>query len=517
MQPNIPSEIPQSSIEGTLFELTARGKKDTFFVNDDPSSTYMANPRYNPCIPFLEERRTIVPLNSQQFGGSFEIEIDSYGDVLTYCSLLISLPSWIPPLPIVNGGEFTDPSIVNNLYWITDLSGISYGYCKNIGYMLFENIQVYQDQILIQEWSGDGLFVEQSTEGSWNSSNLDTQLSGGSEPAGFNVDRLLAQRATPSLLRINIPLPGLNLAGGVDSENGGFPLCSMPGQTFRIKCKLRKLENLVQSSHSSSLAIKPTPWNTVFKYNIQNTITNTMSTTEYQFTSLQKSLIGQPTILLETSQAYLPPDIRQKIQYTPKWIIPFRQQYQNSFTIGPNDYKSFDSDNIPAITRRLDSRHITERLQWFFRTKDAIYMNRLSDFTDPSGFADDTIGMEGNGREFYNQIKLVIAGKDREHLFGPAVWRNITSFAKDEIDTGYLFGEMRWNLGDLWEKERPVSKLPEGGVNFTTAFRPTLYIQLADIPVSISTGMKEAELHVLCEAWNMYVIENGRGRMMFAN
>jgi hypothetical protein len=125
--------------------------------------------------------------------------------------------------------------------------------------------------------------------------------------------------------------------------------------------------------------------------------------------------------------------------------------------------------------------------------------------------------MEGNGREFYNQIKLIIAGRDREHLFGPGVWRNMVSLAKDEIDTGYLFGEMRWNLGDLWERERPVSRLPEGGVNFSTADRPTLYIQLADIPVSKVSGIKEAELRVFCEAWNMYVIEGGRGRMMFAN
>jgi hypothetical protein len=517
MQPNIASEIPQSSIEGALFELMARGKKDVFFVKDAESSTFIANPRYKPCIPFLEERRTIVPLNAQNFGSSFEVEIDSYGDIMTYCGLLIDLPSWYPPLPVSQNpsGQQIDPSIVNNLYWITDMSGQSYGYCRNIGYMLFENIQVYQDQILIQEWSGDGLFVEQSTEGSWNSSNLGSQISGGVEL--ISPARALAQRATPTQLRITIPMPGIDLAQG----SSGFPLCSVPGQTFRIKCRLRKLEDLVESTHDASsmtTLIKPAPWTVpLFKYNLQTSMTSTTSTVEYTFAPLQRDQISRPTILLETVQAYIPQELRDKIQHKPRWIIPFRQQYENRFTIGANDYKPFDSGNIPAISRRLDGRHITERLQWFFRTKDAVYMNRLSDFTDPSGYADDTIGMEGNGREFYNQIKLIIAGRDREHLFGPGVWRNMVSLAKDEIDTGYLFGEMRWNLGDLWERERPVSRLPEGGVNFSTADRPTLYIQLADIPVSKVSGIKEAELRVFCEAWNMYVIEGGRGRMMFAN
>ena len=126
--------IPQSSLQGGIFELVARGRKDTYFVTDSETSVLPFNSRYESSTPYLKERRTTVPLNAPQFGNTFEIELDKYGDVLLECNLLIDLPSWLPPLPMVQpsiaGTQPAPPYQANSTYWVKDASGYSYGYTR---------------------------------------------------------------------------------------------------------------------------------------------------------------------------------------------------------------------------------------------------------------------------------------------------------------------------------------------------------------------------------------------------
>ena len=58
---------------------------------------------------------------------------------------------------------------------------------------------------------------------------------------------------------------------------------------------------------------------------------------------------------------------------------------------------------------------------------------------------------------------------------------------------------------------------PEGTVNFTTADRPTIHIQLANIVRNVYLGQRKAEMRVYVESWNVYEVVNGRGRLMFAS
>ena len=142
--------------------------------------------------------------------------------------------------------------------------------------------------------------------------------------------------------------------------------------------------------------------------------------------------------------------------------------------------------------------------------QQALDRNNYTDVYDPA--SPDT--------QFYNGIKLVIAGKDREFLFGAQVWQDIMAYAKDENDSGYNIGEFRWNLGDLYSDIRPYSRVPNGTVNFTSADRPTLYVQLNNVPFLPSSGssrQRKTELRVFMEGWNVYEIERGRGRLLFAN
>jgi hypothetical protein len=482
------SIIPQSSLQGSLFELIARGKKDTYFVKDGDTSVMPFGNAYAPTSPLLQERRTIVPLNNTQFGNSCEAEIDAYGDILTECNILITLPTWLPPLPLQLGGATYPPQDANSTYWIKDTDGYSYGYTPYIGYFLFERIQLYQDSALIAEWSGDMLFGLGATEGSWNTTYLDSQYLGGVDVG--NPVRSIAYRATPGTLRLGIPLPGCQTPG-----DGGFPLCCAPTQNFRIRMKLRKLEDLVTSDNPMN---KPSPWLNTFQYDL--------SGGTYTFPAVPRAAMGTPTILLETVQAYINPDRRRELQES-KQSIPFRRPFENIFTFGEADYVALDVSSIAASVRRLDARHPVERVVFFFRTQNALDRNEYTDLLDPS--ANDT--------QFYNDIKLIIAGRDREHDYGPLVWQNLQSFAKDEIDSGYNIGEFRWNLGDMYNQVRPFSRVPNGTVNFTTADRPTLYVQLNNVPPQTGTGQRKTELRVFMEGWNVYEFNEGRCRLLFAN
>jgi hypothetical protein len=495
--------INQSSGQGALFELVARGIKDNYFVKDTKDSIFPYDARYGSSLHHLAERRTTVPLTRTNFGGTFEVEIDTFGDILTECALEIDLPTWLPPLPIELNGQPTNPSVANGLYPITtaDQAATSYGYVNGVGYFLFESIQFFQDQFLIQEWSGDQLYIKQQTEGSWNSSYL------AQNNAGISLDgmdnRNIQLRATPNHLRIYLPLPGMQCP-----KDPGFPLIALPSQTFRIKGTLRKLENLVVCSDPT--IYKPAPWN-VPQFSIA------YPTSAYTFAPKPLIDIGQPTILLSTVQHYINPEDQEEIR-TKSIQIPFRKQFENRFTFGELDYIPLDKGGGAVATRYIDGRHPAERLLWFFRNQNAVDQNRLdyiqNDYFDRNPITATQPYTVPYGGYAYG-IKLNIAGKEREDLHNPSLWNQMVPFTKHE-KYSYV-GSMMWSTGDNYGTVYPAPRVPEGTVNFTTADRPTMYIQLANITSNIILGQRKAEFRVYVESWNVYEIANGRGRILFAN
>ena len=500
------TSINPSSGQGALFELVARGVKVAYFVKDSKESVFPYDARYDSSAHHVYERKTIVPINQTKFGNTFEVEIDSYGDIMTECALEVDLPVWYPQLYLVQGGALYDPQIINGLYEITSSgTNLSYGYVNYVGYFLFEKIQFYQDQFLIQEWSGDGLLVKTLSEGSYNSSFLQ-QTVGGLVETVANPTRGIQLRATPPHLRIKLPLPGMQCPG-----DAGFPLVATPWQTYRLKITLRKLEDLVVCSDST--VFRPAPWDVPqFEYVDENGATIT-------FAPRPLSEIGQPTILLSTLQHYVPPNIQQELRS--KVIqIPFRRQFENNFTFGELDYIPLDKGGKAAVTRWLDGRHPTEKIFWFFRTQNAIDKNRLDDFTNnyfESHPPSDTQPYTTPYGSFYYTMKLVIAGRDRENLHEPLVWEQICQLVKDEKASGKNIGEMKWSLGEQYGVTYPAPRQPEGTINMSTAYRPTLYLELANVDTNPFLAQRKSEFRVCTEGWATYDIREGRGRLLFAN
>jgi len=127
------------NLDGSLYELVSRGNKDVYFQEDSADAQSLFDNRYGPTAPVIHELRRLPPLNSVDFGRSSEFQLEVAGDFIVSPTLLIDLPSWLPP----------NYAAANLNGVIQDSAGISYGYTSGIGYFLFEKIQVLQDNILL--------------------------------------------------------------------------------------------------------------------------------------------------------------------------------------------------------------------------------------------------------------------------------------------------------------------------------------------------------------------------------
>jgi hypothetical protein len=372
---------------------------------------------------------------------------------------------------------------VNPYTLVTDGAGASYGYTNGIGYFLFSKIQLYQDKILLDEYSGDALFASRASRGSLNSGYLENTLAGFHDGSAAS----LSAAATPGRIRLELPF-----FGGAN----GYPSVAIRNQTFKLRCTLRPLEELVEWSGPLT-ARAPAPW----------LLPGMIAATEppTQFVPLARTAIDAPTLQLETRHLYTDRESQDALQKG-TLELPFAQLYENNFTFGPLEYAPLLRGATPAITKRLDAVHPASRLLWFFRSQNDVRANRLWKFT-----------ADISGGEYYLNQSLLIAGRDRETLFSPLIWNALTFHAKADRDPGIGLSEMNWDLGSLLGCQAPFERQPEGSVNFSTADRPTLYTELADVPPDLLLGKQSTELTAIVDSWAVYTIEKDRGFFKYAN
>ena len=459
--------------EGALFEAYARGNKDTFFFKDDPKTA--VNPfenRYMKTPPLIHELRRTVPLNGADFGRSCEFEFDVAGDLFQDVTVLIDLPSWLPPTE----------TALNPTTSIIGSDGNTYGYTNGIAYFLFSKIQLYQDKILLQETSGDAIFASRAARGSLNEAYMENVIAGFHDGTAASI----GAAATPTRLRLKIPFP----TTGVTES---FPSIGMREQGFKLRLTLRKLEEVVESSAGQ---VNPSPW-TLPSFTVN-------TATPYTVAPLTRTAIGKPTLFLETRHIYTDQETRTAIQKT-SIELPYSRLYENQFTFGPADYAPLNKGAVAAVTRRIDAQHPASRLFWFMRSSTDIQAGKLWKFTaDLSGGA--------TGQEYYTNQAFYIAARDRETLFPPLIWNKLTHHAKEDRDPGVGISEMSWDIGSVWGSLKQYR--PEGSVNFTTADRPTILTELNG-PLLIAAPV--TEMTVVVDSWLFYVVEGGRGAMKYGN
>jgi len=462
--------------EGALYELLARGNKDVYFQADAFTSVSPFRNNYKRGPAYVHERRQIPPINNVDFGKVVEFDFEVAGDVFTHPTLLIDLPTWLP-------SEFAS---LNNNNIITDNSGNTYGYTKGIGYFLFSKIQVYQDQILLQEFSGDALYATKLSRGSINSSFLENVLVGIHDGSSLSIQR----NATPKQLRLELPLLGCQ-----NIEDGGFPSYGVRTQVFRLRLTLRKLEDLVECSNSSITKPNLYPWD-----RSDFTITDKNSNVT-NFSTLGRYQMSIPNLYLETRHIYVDPDTQKGLVESSQELL-FSRLYENTFYFNEKDYAPMLNNAVSSVLKRIDAVHPASRLLFFMRQKSDININKLWKITS-----------DLTNKEYYNNISLLIASRDRETSFPPFIWNILTQHSKEDRYSGEGLGIMNWDLGEQRGKVANAIHQPEGSVNFSTADKPNIVVDLQNI----SGTDRNTEMLLIVDAWAIYQIEKGRGRLKYSN
>jgi hypothetical protein len=467
---------PNTSSEGSLLELVARGQKDIYFMSKDETAVVPFSYNMKTWPATIDETRQTQPLNSVDFGRTIEWEVDSFGDVLISAALCVDLPTWLP----------IKVAPLNTTTVIADASGTRYGYTQGVGAFLFEQIQFYQDQLLLQEFTGDFLYAWTHLQGSLNQEALAMKELGGHGGSALEIQR----NAAPAKLVIRLPLIGCS-----HPDDGGLPLVALPGQKYRIRCKLRRLEDLVESSNGD---VKPTPWT---RSDLSYTNKEGVKTSIIPLTREQ---IGKPLITLETTQRYLRSDNQAILKKTPT-EIPFLRPFENTLSLDPTDYIAVGNGVASYVTKRIDGRHPAEGILIMFQSQYWVERNQLWNLVNPVGTG------------YYNTLKLMVAGKEREKPWALDVWQQLSPLVKCEKCPGIPISWISFSVGPAYGFRAPEKRKPSGTLNFSSADKPTLWMDIQDTLPSTMNGQKKVTMRVICVGWGVYNVEDQRGTLRFAN
>jgi hypothetical protein len=476
----------QTSIEGGLYELVARGVKDQYFMKDEKDAVHPFQWTYNRWPASLPESRNTNPLNQPRWGGRCEFEFDLPGDVLMDAKLLIELPTWLPP-PLARG-NYTHDTFEAGTNGVPGVPPCYYGWVRGIAYFLFEKIEIYQDAILLQEVSGDSLYFAGRTKSSYNQGFLTQKLAGDHDGSDYAIMR----NATPGIVFLPLPMIGCSFPG-----DKGLPLCGLRHQTFRLRLTLRSPEQLVECSYPTIRS--PAPWKKSFTQlgDMGDPIT---------MPALELSELKPPSIVLQTRQLYLLNEAREQLEKE-TIEVPYIRYFDNIFTANQLDYAPLEKGGTAYLVKFLDAVYTVERIFTFFRNSTELAANRRWNTTNTGNVAGD----------FYSSLQLTIAGQQREGLWGPSIWELVIPHAKEERYGQTHLPLFNWSRGWRIEDTPPALREPTGGINFTTADRPMLTFTLTDVLQDPVLRYKLSEFTSCGESWALYKIKKGRGGLEYAN
>lgn len=461
-----------TSRSGGLLELVARGKKDVYFTTN-PSTSFFHS-IYTRVAPFSTEMYISKPRNIPDWGRWTEFEVEHRGDLVREFYLHIDLPTWLPPTV----------AALNPRGIVTDLSGVSYGYCNNIGFQVIDKIQVFNDQVLLHEIYGEYL--------DWRlrqSYALGTTYLVAAE-IGSRTESPLAIGRSATIGSLRVPLP---ILGWQHLADPGLPLVALRGTRFRIRVLLRKLEDVVVASDGR---LGPKPWDGM-RLAVQSTKDGPVDTTS--FVTLERSAMDSVHLSLEQNYVYVPSDVQVWLK-SQKLVFPFLTSQFQSYTIEDNQLTaaSVNNQGVFNFPMPIDFIGAVDRLLLGFRSEAATCAGQR---TALSAVA--------------RTIRLNIANIDRIKQWPVATFREVTAYWKNR----------RLAL-DLDNPSQPEdlytitfggydSDAPAGTLHFTRAALPTLYLTLAPIPYDRRNISRKTFALLYAESWNLFEVQYGRGKMMF--
>lgn len=465
-----------TSRSGGLLELVARGKKDVFFTANPTTSFFQSV--YVRAAPFTKEIYVTPPRNAPEWGKIVDFDIEHRGDLVKHFYLRITLPTWLPPAA----------AAVNPTGLVTDPSGVTFGWCNNIGFQMLERIQIFQDQILIHESYGE--YLEWRLRQSYGYTT--TYLVAGEVGSRAETPLGIGRSATNLELRVPFPVFGWQYL-----NDPGLPLCALRKQRFRIRVYLRNYQELVVASDGR---LAPQPWGGK-PLVVQATQGGPLDTS---LKTLEEYVMKNLFINLEQTVVYVPKDVQ--IWFNSRILhFPFQSVQFAKYTIEDN-VMTAASQNPAAVYQiplNIDFIGSIDRLLLGFRSAASTEAGQRTNLR------------AANDVPFIRSVRLNIANIDRIKKWNLPIVREVTAYWKSQ----------RMAL-DLSNAELPQeiytltfggfdAASPAGTINFTRAVLPTVYVVLNPTRYDRRNISRKTYALLYGESWNVYQVNNGVGKMIF--
>jgi hypothetical protein len=464
-----------TSRSGGLMELVARGKKDIFFTANPTVSFFHSV--YMRSVPFTKEIYITQPRNQPDWGRWVDFDIDHRGDIAKNFYLHIQLPTWLPPLAVA-----ANPTGI-----VTDASGVTFGYTNSIGLQVISKIQIFQDQVLIHENYGEYLTWRQRQKAETGT----VFLMNGEVGSRLDTPLAIGRSATLPELRVSIPIIGAQQA-----FDPGMPLVALSKQRWRIRIYLRKLNEVVVASDGR---LQPQPWGGK-PLRIQATEDGPIDTTQV---TLPLEDVNPIQMSLESTQIYLPRDANLWIK-SQTLRIPYTNVRHEEFTIEDNSFTAASPPYLATVQLpfTIDMIGSVSRMLVGLRS----YASTLA--------GQRNILNASDGSAFITSLRLNISNIDRIKQWDTAVFREVTSYWKNirmGMDFAFPIPQEVYNITfGTFDTTQPA-----GTLQFTRAVLPVLYPILAPIPMDPRNNSRKTFMMTYGEAWNMFEISGGKGKMMF--
>lgn len=460
------------STGGGLLDLVARGKKDTFFTQNPKISFFHSVYQRSPA--FTQEVRLTQPRNRPEWGRWVDFDLDPIGDIMRTPVLLIDLPTWLP----------ATQAALNPTALTTDLSGVEFGYMQDVGPLMIEKVQVFNDQIMLHEFWGQWL--------EWRTAMLQNSTVYGDLAGRHQLGPgKIAKAATPKQLRVYLPILGCQTP-----DDMGFPMVATTAQRFRIRVFLRPLEEIIEASDSR---LNPAPWSTTF---VQKTSPSDPGT---QFQTSPKTALKGPIITLETTQIYLPRDVQDFLKRK-TLSIPYVQVQLSQFTIEDNKWDPLIKSGVNvSLPFELDFIGSVQRLTVAVQTIASIQAGQRYDISPPAGGANT----------FFQALRVNVGTQDRINKFPATVFREVANYYKNQKEPRAPNGDLL-NVFTLTFGPAETTK-PLGTFNMSRTQDVILYVDLAAIALEPRLSNRKCYVYIFGEAWNLFEVKDGRGKMLFAD
>jgi hypothetical protein len=208
---------------------------------------------------------------------------------------------------------------------------------------------------------------------------------------------------------------------------------------------------------------------------------------------------------LETTQVYIPRDAQEFLRHT-MLPLPFVQTQLVEHTIEDNKWYPVVNTNSPvSIPIRLDFVGAMSRLTVGLVTDASIQANQLYQTNPPRG---------GQG-SFLRTLRLNMGTQDRLNEWSAKIWRDVANYYKNQKEGRDPTGDP-FNVYTMTFGPEDITR-PMGTLNMSRTDASVLYMSLDAIASDPRTNTRKTYVYIYGEAWNIFEIKDGKGKIIFAD